>query len=191
MIERAINSWALATVTLVCAALIVSGPDCSPVAVILGILFLHGWVYWTHRLLHILPPSNLNTHIRFHHELAGDKSIPRWLELTFETITDLAMILSFGLVQWATGIHLFPTSCIVLFAIAYSSVHLVNYSIIGSVDHRRHHLTMNKNFGPDTVDHLFGTNYDDTFEDWDVLSLNAVTAFYITQLLKYHIGWNE
>jgi len=186
MIERAVKSLGLATAALIGAALDVSGPDCSPLAVILGIFFLHVWVYWTHRLLHILPPSNLNTHIRFHHELAGDKSIPRWLELTFETITDLGMILSFGLVQWATGVHVIPTSCIVLFAITYSSVHLVNYSIIGSIDHRRHHLTMNKNFGPDVVDHMFGTNYDDTFEDWEPFVPNIAGALLITQILK---GW--
>lgn len=193
VVETVINSWALSTVVVVGAAMTISRPERSWWSAAAGIIFMHMWVYWTHRGLHLLPRTGiigmLNTHIRFHHAGPDEKPLPRWLELLFETLTDLGMILSLLAVQYAVGLHPVPTSCIVLFAIAYTSVHLVNYSIVGSVEHRRHHTELDKNFGPEPMDHWCGTNYDKSAENLDPLALNAIFAYYATRLLKNWLGW--
>lgn len=103
----------------------------------------------------------------------------------------MGMNLSLLGIQWLVGIYIVPVSCIVLFAVAYMSVHIFNYSIVGSDVHRVHHLTLNKNFGPDTMDHIYGTNLNEETEDMDPLALNAVLAFFLVRGLKGWIRWSE
>ena len=195
VVEKVINSWALSTLVIILASMIITDNEASRLQAVIGIMLMHAWVYWTHRGLHMLPRDGiigmLNTHMRFHHAPAPAKPLPRWLELLFETVTDLGMNLSLLGIQWSIGYYPVPISCIVLFSIAYTTVHLVNYSIVGSVEHKRHHVLLDKNYGPDTMDHLCGTNYDDSAEDWDLLAVNALVAFYITRSLKSQIGWKD
>jgi sterol desaturase/sphingolipid hydroxylase (fatty acid hydroxylase superfamily) len=193
VIETLINKWALSTVVVVGAAMLISQPERVWWSAIGGIFFMHIWVYWIHRGLHLLPRNGiiglLNTHIRFHHAGADVKPLPRWLELCVETVTDLGMNLSLLALQYAAGLHIVPTSCIVFFAVAYTSVHLINYSLVGSDSHRLHHSSMERNFGPEPMDHWCGTNYDSTAEDLSPMALNAIFAYYVTRLLKTQIGW--
>jgi hypothetical protein len=98
VVEKVINSWALSTLVILLVSMIITGNEASRLRAILGMIFMHAWVYWTHRGLHMLPRDGiigmLNTHMRFHHAPADAKPLPRWLELALETITDLGMNLS-------------------------------------------------------------------------------------------------
>jgi sterol desaturase/sphingolipid hydroxylase (fatty acid hydroxylase superfamily) len=153
---------------------------------------MHIWVYWIHRCLHLIPTDGiigfLNTHLRFHHQT--DKPIGRELELFFELLIDLAMNLLLLLIQWSIGYYVVPVPVIVLFAISYTSVHLINYSIVGNQVHRRHHETFDKNFGPDVSDHLFGTNYNEDVEDISYLSLNAMWTSLVLYPLREQLWTN-
>ena len=93
--------------------------------------------------------------------------------------------LSILALQYITGIWIVPVWIVVFYAIVWTSTHIINYSIVGSETHRNHHRHVHTNFGPDTMDHLFGTNYDDTMEDIAPVALNAIIAFPITLGLKY------
>jgi len=99
--------------------------------------------------------------------------------------------MSFSLLflQWLSGLWIVPISVIVFYAVTYTSVHIINYSIIGSETHRNHHKDTTTNYGPDTLDHIFGTSYDDTYEDLMPISLNAVGAFVFVSCLKHHFNW--
>ena len=155
-------------------------PEESPVLIFIGILIVHIWVYLVHRGLHLIPDlfAPINTHITYHHE-SELKTLPRWLELTFEFGVDMAMVTSLWGVQWLIGISLVPTSMIFLFALAYSSVHLIQYSMIGSDIHRTHHETLVYNYSPDFVDHMFGTNYSTQLENTNMFIPNILGSLFV------------
>lgn len=157
--------------------------------ILIGVFLVHGWVYFVHRGLHLAHAAGvldiLNTHMVYHHQ--SNKTIPRYLELFYEALTDLSMNLSLIPVQWLLGIELIPIPVILLFALTYSSIHIINYSIVGSTFHRRHHMTLDKNYAPDAMDHLCGTNYNEEFEDLNPTSLNVAGVVTVLYLLKDHI----
>jgi hypothetical protein len=157
--------------------------------IVIGVFLVHGWVYFVHRGLHLIHELEvldfLNTHMVYHHQ--SDKTIPRYLELFYEGLTDLSMNLSLIPVQWLIGVELIPTPVILLFALTYSSIHIINYSIVGSTFHRRHHTSLNKNYAPDAMDHLCGTNYNEEFEDLNPTCLNIIGVVALLYPLKDYI----
>ena len=181
-----LNKYAITILVGGAFAILLAAPEAGPFTAILGISIMYFWVYFVHRALHFLPTEGpfrfLNTHWIFHHQPL--KILPRWLELCLETVNDLCMSLSFLVLQYITGVHIVPTSIILYYAIWYTSVHIVNYSIIGSPVHKDHHKNVGTNFGPDVVDHFFGTNHEPTKEDLIPLSPNMVFAFGFVFALK-------
>jgi len=190
-IKSILINYAPTTIFISICSVLLAWPDRGIIQILFGLGFAHWWVYFIHRGLHDLPRegvfSTLNTHWMFHHQQT--KLIDRRLELVLETFTDLGMNLSLGLLQWATGIWFVPFSVMLFFALTYTSTHIINYSIIGSDTHRAHHKNLDTNFGPDPMDHLFGTNDDTTHENLLPMSLNALGAFIVVYMLKQHYGW--
>lgn len=173
-----------------CAVLLTT-PDRTVVSAIFGLSFMYFWVYFFHRALHYLPTEGplryLNTHWIFHHQPL--KILDRRVELALEMINDLLMSLTVLWLQGMLNIWIIPTSVILFYALWYTSVHIVNYSIIGSPVHRDHHKNVGTNFGPDVLDQLFGTNHMPTKEDLIPLAPNMVVAFGVVFLLKQCIKW--
>ena len=165
----------------------------TPFVAIISIIFMYFWIYGIHRILHILPREGvfeyLNTHWNLHHQPL--KLLDRRIELFIEIVNDLGMHGVLFLIQWVLGISIIPTSIIVFHAIWYTSVHWINYSIIGSRTHKDHHKNMDTNFGPDVLDHLFGSNHDETKEDLLLLIPNAILAFFATAGLKQVFQWQD
>lgn len=184
--HKIIKNYTLAFLTIWFGAMLLKGPDTSVFAITIGIYLIHGWVYFVHRSLHILPRTwpikEINTHIRYHHQ--NDKEISRPLELFFEFLTDTAMNLSVVPLQWLLGITIIPLPCVLLFTLTYSSIHIINYSMFGSEFHKRHHITMDKNFAPDAMDHIIGTNFNEEYEDLNPTCLNLIVCTFLLYLLK-------
>jgi len=180
------NHYAMTILVGGAFTILLAGPEAGPVKAILGISIMYFWVYFIHRALHFLPTEGpfryLNTHWIFHHQPL--KLLPRWLELCLETVNDLWMGLSVLALQYLTGIWIVPISIILFYAIWYTSVHIVNYSIVGSPVHRDHHKNVGTNFGPDVIDHFFGTNHLPEKEDLIPLCPNMVFAFVSVFFLK-------
>jgi hypothetical protein len=168
---------------------LVSAPEYSPYLPAIGLIIMYGWIYFVHRGLHMLPKTILNPHVYFHHQ--HDKTIDRRIELCMETVNDLCMGFSLLLLQNLVGIHIVPTSVIVFYSLLYCSVHIVNYSIIGSTTHRNHHQSMYTNYGPDTLDHLFGTSTDGVWEDLTPITMNAVFIAPLVLGLKELLHWEH
>jgi hypothetical protein len=179
---KTIKNYTLAFFVICLGALLLS-PDANPFYIVGCMFLVHGWIYFVHRLLHLVP---LNTHIIYHHQ-KPPKSIPRELELFFELFTDLGMNLSLIPFQKLIGINVVPLSVILLFTLAYCSIHIFNYSIIGSTFHRRHHDTLDKNFAPDAMDHIVGTNFNDEFEDLNPTCLNVFGSMALLYPLKEYL----
>jgi len=111
------------------------------------------------------------------------KILPRWLELLVETLENLWWFIILYGIQELLDIHITPTSIIFLAAIIYTSTHLINYTIFTSDRHRAHHIHKNVNYGPDFLDHTFGTNSDEDFEDMSHMIPNIILSFLITYWL--------
>ena len=159
----------------------------SQILTLLGVFLVHGWVYFVHRGLHLAHQYGVfdffNTHMVYHHKT--EKTIPRYLELFYESVTDTTMNLSLYGIQKLIGIEIVPFYVILLFTFGYVSIHIINYSIIGSTFHRRHHETLDKNLAPDAMDHLCGTNYNEEFEDLNPTCLNIIAVMGLLLSLKY------
>lgn len=180
------------SVIFLCSVILAS-PERHWLSAGFGIGCMYFWVYLVHRGIHMLPKDGIyqyvNTHYIFHHQ--PQKLLDRRVELLLEMCTDLSMSFSVLAIQWLTGIWLVPISVILFYAFTYTSTHIINYSIIGSETHRNHHKNTDTNFGPDTLDHLFSTSYDDKYEDLTPISLNAIGAFVLTYALKQHFKWKN
>ena len=184
--EKIIKNYTLSFITIWLGAMLLARPDTHWFATFYGISFMHAWVYFIHRGLHIIPKAGIleyiNTHMKFHHNHV--KELPRPLELCFEALTDVGMNLLIIPVQWLLGLTIVPLSCVLLFTLAYVSIHIVNYSMFGSIFHIRHHETIEKNFAPDIMDHLVGTNFNEEYEDLNPMALNVVICVFFLMFFK-------
>lgn len=153
------------------------------------------WLYWSHRALHLIPLDSWSLlpvfHIWGHH--GEPKPIQnRTLELIAETVWEIFFWIVVPIwVQHATGFHFIPTSIVLLASFMWISIHIVNYSIVGSATHGRHHNDTTVNYGPDVLDHLFGTNYDHTHEDTTYYVFNAMGSALAVLYIKHSLGYTE
>lgn len=184
--KKITRHYGLAFLVIWLGSQLLANPETPYVLILLGVFIVHAWVYFVHRGLHIAHDMKLldffNTHMRFHHQ--SEKDLPRPLELFFECITDMTMNLSIIPVQKLLGINLIPMPVIILFALTYTTIHIVNYSMFGSLFHRRHHETKIKNYAPDAMDHLCKTNYNEEHEDLNVTVLNIFAVMAVLYPIK-------
>ena len=168
-------------------------PDRNLIQITIGVMFVEFWIYFIHRLGHSFPKEGmlgmLNTHWQFHHQ--HHKLLDRRVELIIEMFTDLAMNFTLLGIQWLTGVWFVPLSIILYHALVYTSVHIINYSMIGSETHKKHHLNHDTNYGPDTMDHIFASSEDGELEDMTPILINAVVGFVIVLYLKNTYGWTD
>jgi len=187
--EEFIRTNGLTILVLFVFTVLVSYPERSPLSAGIGLMIMYTWVYFSHRVIHMLPTSVLNLHVYVHHQ--HEAPIDRRIELFIEAIHDLFMSLNVLLIQSLVGIHIVPTSVILFYGILYTSVHIVNYSLVGNETHRGHHKNMYTNYGPDTMDHLFGTSGDGVWEDLTPITMNAVMVAPIVLGLKELFHWKK
>ena len=153
----------------------------SPLYSFIYIPLLMLYSYFAHIIFgHMLP---YNTHLLHH---AGTFSRP--INLALELFTDIMFFVVPYIAQKLIGYTLIPTVYLVFYAIAYVSVHIINYSIVKFPTHEKHHKKKDTalgycNFGPDTIDHLFGTNCDDNYENELHHVPNILASFFITYYL--------
>jgi sterol desaturase/sphingolipid hydroxylase (fatty acid hydroxylase superfamily) len=174
----------LLIVTLLCS-LILELSTTPILQLFTGFMFIYLWSYFIHRIDHNLPTDGifyyLNPHISLHHEMV--KRLPRWVELIIEGLQDLGIFYLLYYIQELLDIHITPTSIIFLVAISYTTTHIINYTMFTSDTHRDHHIHKNVNYGPDFLDHIFGTNSDKGFEDMSHMIPNIIVSFLITYWL--------
>ena len=152
-----------------------------PGIILLNMFVLELFSYGLHVLSHVLSRvenpwiSWLDLHQRCHHGMSSDRSL--WLDLATEVLVPLFLtivyvivpVLYFGLSKWA------PPVVVLLSVLTYTSYHFVNYTVLKqSTVHRDHHLRGHCNFGPDWLDHAFGTSCTGEVENTNVVSVNLV-----------------
>lgn len=164
------------------------------VFVISGIVY---YSYFLHIICHYIPEKYwfINIHSLHHTK----NNIPKSLNIIIETIVNLGGFFGLFIFQRLLlynkiiKFNLIPNILIFYGSILYTSYHIINYTLILSnlnkhsdkynKTHEKHHITYNKNihcnFGPDTLDHLFNTNCDETWEDYTIGLPNLLFCFLI------------
>jgi hypothetical protein len=159
----------------------------SPIFSAVCMVILYYYSYFIHKLFHFIPECS-SIHLYFHHNNEKNIIINN-LNLFIELLTNIGFFAIFYYIQKFFG-NIFPVIIIFYYGFIYTSVHIINYSIFhSSKAHLMHHKTSNNdiavgektcNYGPDLVDHIFQTNYDDNFENYDHIIPNILISFLVT-----------
>lgn len=166
-------------------ALILGYQKYSPIVISVSILILYCYSYFIHRLFHILPDYNI--HIRFHHNV--DKNQNKFIKAVYwliELFLNIMFFVIFYFIQKFLRIDFVPKIMIFYYGFIYVTVHVINYSLFhASNKHIIHHTSCNDklkvyNYGPDLVDHIFGTSSSTDFENYNHLMPNILMSFLIT-----------
>ena len=154
----------------------------SPLYSSIAIIGLYFYSYFIHIFFHLIP-ENISPHY-IHHN--NDK-ISRGLNLMIETLTDTVFFVMLYFFQKIIKIEIFPNILILYYGIIYVSVHIINFSIFGNKNHKKHHKKNHElrycNYGPDSIDHLLGSNCDNNWEN----QLHFLPNIVISYLICNHI----
>lgn len=159
----------------------------SPIVVGISIIILYFYSYFIHILFHNFPEI-INIHVNRHHNYEENKNIiSRAFNLFIEFLTNILFFVIFYYFQKLLGIHFVPEIIIFYYGFIYVTVHNINYSIFHAAEqHVLHHKTTDDtkiktcNYGPDLVDHIFNTNCNTKFENYNHIIPNTLMSFLIT-----------
>lgn len=159
----------------------------SPIHTMISISILFFYSYFIHMLFHLFP-NFINVHMIFHHTNNNNNNnvVKKYIYLLIETFVNIGFFIIFYFLQKLLHVEYVPTILIVFYGIIYISVHIINYSIFHTSEkHIKHHKTtsitlLSQNYGPDLIDHIFGTNSDQEFENYNHILPNILISFIIT-----------
>ena len=149
-------------------------------------LGLYLYAYLNHICLHIIPKM-MNIHLFIHHT-PTKSNLYHSINLILEAIVDLLVFYFIYYLQYTMKANYIPNIMIFFYALLYTSIHIINYSIFHlDESHVLHHSTNSKNnnkndcnFWPDTLDHLLSTNCDNRYENMYHYIPNVLIIFGIT-----------
>lgn len=155
----------------------------SPIITFLVLFIITIYIYFIHRLIHSIP-KEWNIHTQFHHR--SDINTNYLLSYIVETILNIMFFVSFYWIKILFKLDFIDNILIVYYCIAYTTAHMINYSIfhLGG-NHAKHHEIKENvcNYGPDIMDHIFNTSCDGKFEDINHLIVNYLLAFFVTSCI--------
>jgi hypothetical protein len=128
-----------------------------------------------------------------HNAIHHNKTIilPRWLELTTETISNLFSIIIIIIIQHIFNIHIFSTSMVLFVAFSYTSIHILHYSLYGDKIHKEHHENVFCNYEPRIYDIFFNTRCGDPSSPY-MSNINelycGIASFGLAYALKIYLG---
>jgi hypothetical protein len=117
----------------------------------------------------------LDFHADTHHDSTINKQVSNSIHEfigNFITQAGIILICKFFLTH-------FDTSIIILWGLIYSTVHMINYTIVENDTHKKHHMNKYTNYGLDIYDILFNTKYDSVIDDINHYSINMILLTFI------------
>lgn len=146
----------------------------------------HFWSHYTHTLAHSFPL------FKYFHEIHHNPAISKkWYAIILETMVNLfgsggTPLIAFNVfLKLFTGYEIFNNYVLLLTALVYTSVHMINYHVMDIPTHAHHHKDSTKNYGPDIMDMMFGTKLDkDIIENMNHVSINIIIFTALILLTK-------
>jgi hypothetical protein len=148
----------------------------------LQLLLINVWAYWGHRILHMLPEFFYNYHIYVHHN--KKLHLERYIELFYEFHTNMLLFIIPLVLQRITNIYIIPEILILFVGLWYSTVHVLNLSLIPNIEHSTHHVDPKYNFGPSYMDFIFGTLKVEEGYSSDSQVINGVVLYIIIDVIR-------
>lgn len=187
-IKKFINSFSLLLIFSYILSINLVYPKFSILSIGIQLYFINLYVYLIHILSHKLPNIFLNYHMYSHHN--KQLELPRWLELICEFFCDISWFILLAGIKYIFGMPYLSYTLIFFIGIWYSSVHVINLSLIKSPEHKAHHEEEKYNFGPPYYDMAFGTLKSDNTENTLYEINNGIIIFLLFNMLSriYHFN---
>jgi len=174
-------------------AFILGNKKYYPIITFFSMIFLYLYSYFIHKLFHNLPKP-FNVHMDYHHNSNNEKSIiSKYINLIIELISNILFFAIIYFIQALININIIPNIFIFYYGFIYVSTHIINYSLFHlSPEHVIHHKTSDIssdedvktcNYGPDLLDHVFETNFSNTFENYNHIIPNIFISFLLAKYL--------
>jgi hypothetical protein len=150
----------------------------SPIISFISLVILALTIYICHIFVSLNIFKEYSPHLIFHHK-ENDKINNTYLFV--EICVNISPFILFYFFNYYFLCGFVPNILIFYIMIIYISIHIINYSLLHvSHSHNLHHKYINCNFGPDFLDHIFGTNCDNQVENVDYFIPNVVFSFFLT-----------
>lgn len=163
---------------LLLLAVLLTYKKTNPLVSVICIIIIYIYVYIFHIFFSLNIFKNISLHLKFHHN--KDDNINKKY-LFVEVICNTVFFIIIYFINDYLLFGFIPNIIIFYSAFIYITNHLINYSLLNlSPSHKLHHKYINCNYGPDFLDHLFGTNCDEQVEKFDYMIPNIVFSFFIT-----------
>jgi len=133
--------------------------------------------YFVHFMVHYMYiPFFTDIHNGHHTKEKKDTFINIISEVFIELFSTGGFLLLFD-------IPYFSKSLIIYYPLLYTTIHFINYRFYKEY-HAEHHKNTSVNYGPSIMDHLLGTNYDDSFENMNDHIVNCIVIFVVLFFIK-------
>lgn len=151
---------------------------------------MYGHYYFFHKFLHAFPNSRLNLHVQIHHDkrYGLNRHLELFIDFLFEMLCFCVLPL---LVQTYTNIWICCPTIVFMISLTMTFGHIINYSYLGpNFIHKAHHLDTSVHYGPDFMDHLYGTAIRD-HEDGNIHISSILMATCVVLLAKLYFKWKD
>ena len=134
-----------------------------------------------------------NFHDKIHHDSTVNKRTFNWVfEYTQNFIMEGGLILFLSKylnISLRVGhVFKFNNAVLLLWGLLYSSVHNINYIILGCNQHEKHHINPKTNYGIDTIDILFDTKFDkNNIENFNHATINLIAITFVILYYKIYL----
>jgi hypothetical protein len=144
---------------------------------------------FVHKIIIWICGNVLDFHDKIHHDSSVNEI---WYNVLMEAsenilmegglIVVLSRMFNLGL-RFHDEVYVFNHSISLVWALLYTTVHLINYKLIRSNTHTDHHKNCYTNFGIDTLDIVFNTKYD--INKPEIFNHGAINMTLLTALIIF------
>ena len=144
---------------------------------------------FVHKIIRWICGHVLDFHDKIHHDSSVNKI---WYNVLMEAsenvlmegglIVVLSRMFNLGL-RFHEEVYIFNHTISLVWALLYTTVHLINYKLISPNTHMDHHKDCYTNFGIDTLDIVFNTKYD--MNKPEIFNHGAINMFFLTVLVVF------
>jgi hypothetical protein len=144
---------------------------------------------FVHKIIIWICGNVLDFHDKIHHDSSVNEI---WYNVLMEAsenilmegglIVVLSRMFNLGL-RFHDEVYVFNHSISLVWALLYTTVHLINYKLIRSNTHTDHHKNCYTNFGIDTLDIVFNTKYD--INKPEIFNHGAINMILLTALIFF------
>ena len=187
-IKKFVNSYCLFLFSGYIISINLVYPKFSVLSVAIQLFSIYLWIYIVHIILHMLPESKIIYHIYSHHN--KNLKLPWCLEIIAEFFNNFSAFISLVAIKYMFGMSYLSYTLVIFYGLWYSSVHLIQYSLLKSSEHEVHHKERKYNFGPGFYDMLFGTLKSNNSEVPLYQINNGIVIFLLFNMLSKYYGFS-